>query len=307
MINYIKKVFNKIIYKIRYFIANTIMKKSIDKKNNYFNIMDDVELVDDIVNNKKSYARFGDGELSLILNKNYHISFQRNSDELSNELREILNSNEENLIIGINRSFNNPEEYNKEVVKYCRTFNFIYREKYKKMIPRDKIYGNSSITRFYIDYDTSERESAFKRINNLKRIWDGKNLLIVEGEKTKLGVGNDLFASSGKIRRILIPAINAFERKDKIIEAIMENKRENEVVLIAAGPTATILAYELAKKGVQAIDIGHVDIEYEWLIRGANKRVPIVGKYINELKSKKYTENEVEFPEYEASIIKKIV
>jgi len=233
--------------------------------------------------------------------------FQKNSEELSNELNEILNSNEKNLIIGINRSFNNPNEYNKKVIKYCRTFNYIYREKYKKIIPNNKVYGNSSITRFYIDYDTSDRESAYKRINNLKRIWDNKNILIVEGEKTKLGVGNDLFNTSKKIRRIIIPAINAFDKKNEIINIIMENKGENEIVLIAAGPTATILAYELAKKGIQAIDIGHIDIEYEWLIRGTDKRIPIKGKYINELKGKKYLENEMKFPEYESSIIKKIV
>ena len=306
MKKFLKKVVNKTIYKIRYFIANTVMKKRIDSKNNFFNIMNDVELVDDIVNNKKSYARFGDGELSLILDKNFNISFQKNSEELSNKLNEILNSNEKNLIIGINRSFNNPDEYNKKVVKYCRAFNYIYREKYKKIIPNNKIYGNSSITRFYIDYDTSDKESAYKRINNLKRIWSNKNILIVEGEKTKLGVGNDLFASSKKIRRIIVPAINAFDKKNEIIDTIIKNKCENEIVLIAAGPTATILAYELSKKGVQAIDIGHIDIEYEWLIRGTDKRIPIEGKYINELKGKKYYEkNEID-EDYKNSIIAKI-
>ena len=38
-------------------------------------------------------------------------------------------------------------------------------------------------------------------------------------------------------------------------------------MLIALGPTATILAYDLAEKGVQALDVGHIDIEYEWFLR----------------------------------------
>lgn len=36
-----------------------------------------------------------------------------------------------------------------------------------------------------------------------------------------------------------------------------------------------MLSYELAKLGYQAIDLGHLDIEYEWFRMGAKGRVPI--------------------------------
>ena len=54
------------------------------------------------------------------------------------------------------------------------------------------------------------------------------------------------------------------------------------MILLALGPTATILAYDLALKGYQAIDIGHVDIEYEWFRMGATHKVPVPNKFVNE-------------------------
>ena len=35
--------------------------------------------------------------------------------------------------------------------------------------------------------------------------------------------------------------------------------------LVALGPTATVLAYDLSKIGYQAIDIGHIDISFVWV------------------------------------------
>ena len=44
------------------------------------------------------------------------------------------------------------------------------------------------------------------------------------------------------------------------------------MIIIALGPTATVLAYDLAKEGYQALDMGHFDIEYEWYLRNATKK-----------------------------------
>ena len=48
--------------------------------------------------------------------------------------------------------------------------------------------------------------------------------------------------------------------------------------------TATVLAYDLARLGYWAVDLGHLDIEYEWLKLGVNEKVSIKGKYTNESK-----------------------
>lgn len=53
-------------------------------------------------------------------------------------------------------------------------------------------------------------------------------------------------------------------------------------VLYALGPTATVLAYDLAKAGVQALDVGHINIEYEWFRMKATLKVPVPWRYENE-------------------------
>lgn len=52
--------------------------------------------------------------------------------------------------------------------------------------------------------------------------------------------------------------------------------------LIALGPTATVLAYDLYKRGYQAIDAGHMDVEYEWWKMGAKRKIKLARKYVNE-------------------------
>ena len=58
---------------------------------------------------------------------------------------------------------------------------------------------------------------------------------------------------------------------------------KDKLFLLALGPTATVLAYDLCKMGYQAVDIGHIDLEYEWFLKGQGCRTEIVGKYNNEL------------------------
>lgn len=118
--------------------------------------------------------------------------------------------------------------------------------------------------------------------DSLKKIWADKDILLIEGEKSRLGVGNDLFNNTKSIRRILAPNRNAFDYYDPIIHEVQKYPPNEYLILLALGPTATVLAYDLAQKGYQAIDIGHVDIEYEWFRMGATQKVPIKNKFVNE-------------------------
>ena len=113
----------------------------------------------------------------------------------------------------------------------------------------------------------------------MKRIWDNENVVFVEGVYSRLGVGNDLFNNAKSIKRIICPATNAFEVYDEIIGEVKKQTKD-KLVMIALGMTATCLAYDLYKLGYWAIDIGHVDVEYEWWKMGAKKKVPIKGKFV---------------------------
>ena len=165
-------------------------------------------------------------------------------------------------------------------------------------------YYSSTITRFYIDLKSKKGVPNY--IKKLKKVWDQREVVIIEGEKSRLGVGNDLFDNMKSIERIICPTINAFNKYKEIIITIKKNVRKNKLILIALGPTATILAYDLYKLGYRAIDIGHIDIEYEWFLRKANTKIPIKNKYVNEIKKRKNKFTKVKDKSYFHQIIAQI-
>ena len=125
-------------------------------------------------------------------------------------------------------------------------------------------------------------------------------MLIVEGAGSRLGYGNDLFANSRSIQRIICPAENAYCKYEEIFDTTIKYAN-GKLVLIALGMTATVLSYDLAMKGFRAIDIGHVDIEYEWFRMKASKKVPVNHKYMNEVSCRIF--DEIEDAEYVNQIV----
>ena len=91
-----------------------------------------------------------------------------------------------------------------------------------------------------------------------------------------------MYSNACSIQRILGPALSGFDKYDDIFNFIINNVSRDKLILLSFGITATVLAYELSKLGYQAIDLGHLDIEYEWYRMGAKDRVPIKGKFTNE-------------------------
>lgn len=266
---------NKYKYKsnIKRYLSNPIVK-SFD------------ETLDKLVNCKASMSRYGDGEFMLIDNKS--IGFQEATPELSQRLKEILNSESENHIIGIPPAFNMDLNIYVEPAKEFWT-KYLRKNRISiyKLINKTKVYYTTNFTRFYIDY--KDKSNCEYMINRIKTIWDNRDVVIIEGNKSRVGVGNDLFNNAKSLRRILCPSENAFEKYAAIYKEACKIDN-NSLFLIALGPTATVLAYDLYKAGYQAIDFGHLDIEYEWFLRKATKKIKIENKYVNEVNHRKIGE-----------------
>ena len=139
----------------------------------------------------------------------------------------------------------------------------------------------------------------------VRGIWIDQDILLIEGEYSRLGVNNDLFIHARSLKRILCPAKDAFERYVDIMCAARKYG-SNKLILVALGQTATVLSYDLAKLGYWAIDIGHVDIEYEWFLRGAKDKLPVAGKYVNEAKGDVFREKKIQDENYEKTIVERI-
>lgn len=238
------------------------------------------ETIKKIKKDNCSISRFGDGEFYIIEGNN--IGFQKYNKTLSERLKEVFLSNDSNHFVCVTNALNpkNYKEYTKKQKKWIKN-NFkrtiFIRLKY---FDYEKLYYNALISRFWIPFKDKNR--AKKVAESLKKVWQGRDVVIVEGEKTRMGVGNDLLDNTKSVKRILCPAENAFDKYNEILSACLEMP-ENSLFLIALGPTATVLSYDLYKNGYQALDIGHIDLEYEWMKMGVNEQVNLSNKYVNEL------------------------
>lgn len=238
------------------------------------------ETIDLILSQNASICRFGDGEL-LYLAEKRSLPFQRQNKRLRDYFKTILASNHPKILIGLPIGFYSIENLKPESQKTWKAVIVFTYPRVRKYLTMNMQYANSSMTRLYMDYQSSSKsEEWFKKV---KSIWVNRKILLIEGEKSRLGVGNNLFDNAKSISRILGPAQNAFDQFDNLLNFTLEYSRDY-LILVAMGPTAKPLCYELALAGFQAIDIGNLDIEYEWFLRGAKEKIKIAGKYTSEAK-----------------------
>ena len=243
-------------------------------------IYSDEVTLNEIINKNKSITRIGDGEFFLINGKG--IRFQDYNRNLSQRLLKILNSEEKNLLVGINlpykKSFFN--RFNEKTKIFYNSYFNKYRFILAQIIKKRKFFS-AWISRFYMAYKSKKKVPRY--IKHLKKIWDKKDIIIIEGKYSRLGIGNNLFDNVKSIQRIICPIKNAFNKYEEILNITKKIVPKNKLILIALGPSATLLAYDLSKLGFQSIDIGHVDIEYEWYLRKTKTKIPIKNKYVSEV------------------------
>lgn len=256
------------------------------------------ETLDHINEKQCSVSRFGDGEFAVMLGTGYS-GYQDFRDQLSKRLYQVLQQPIGNHIVCLPDIFGDLSALRSESIEFNRGVLGNSRRKYLDLIPMERDYYNTFFTRCYNMF--IDKSNCPRWFEKCKSIWAGKDILIVEGEYSRLGVGNDLFAGAKSIQRILGPAQNAYDKYDELLKAAQQYGND-KLILVALGMTATVMAYDLAKDGYWAIDIGHIDVEYEWFLRGATKKVAIEGKFVNEAPGGRIVSGDAT-PEYWQQII----
>lgn len=266
---------------IKYHFKYLLLKHRRDR----IKVLTPEESIEYIKVKKCSIARYGDGELAMVLQYAFQSlksksTFQIYSDNLSKRLYEILKQKE--TPIGLpgycfNHGCNSLVKWGR---RYWEEFTVKHFNQLESLANPESLYLDTNFTRFYVNIKNKKDVAAY--VEKVKTIWAGRNLLIVEGQETRLGVGNDLFKNANSIRRILCPPKNAWEKYPKILETTLEHAQKDDLILGALGMTATVLAYDVTCMGFQILDIGHIDIEYEWFLRQSNDKIQIPGKFTNE-------------------------
>ncbi|MDC1105289.1 GT-D fold domain-containing glycosyltransferase [Prolixibacteraceae bacterium] len=226
----------------------------------------------------KSICRFGDGEFTLMLTDK-SIKFQDNNPELKKRLFEILSSNNKEICVCIPDIYSSLSKFTIRSREFWFKIIKRYRLITMSFLSHDKTYGTAFISRPYMIFkDKSNCDNIFR---DLRSLWDQKDIVIVEGEFSRLGVGNGLFDNAKSTIRILTKCENAFDCYDELLSSCSQMDK-TKLFILAIGPTATVLSYELCQKGYHALDLGHIDIEYEWFLKGAKVPTSIDNKSNNE-------------------------
>lgn len=232
------------------FISKSDRKKIDEFKKGYPNVLSTTETLDAIIEQGKSICRYGDAEFDICQNIDKTDAWQRGSRELTERLKEILECNDKNILVCIppfNSEYNNIKKYYGKLSFWEYYWLFRYEE--LRPLLKKQVYGNSFVSRDAVFYEND--------LERIKQIWHDKKVVFVYGKGGRFEISDVLFDNIKQREKVLIPPTNAFDRYEDILEQCM-NFEMDWLFLISAGPTATVLAYDLAKNGYQALDIGHL-------------------------------------------------
>lgn len=248
----LKFTYEDIIENILYYIpdSNVIRPKILDKKST----------INILVNSNLSLARFGDGEINLIMG--ISIPFQKNDKELASKLAKILKNKQENLIVGI------PYDY-----YYCK-----YNSNQNQFIKDFELTAYPLLRKNfleYIDLHNTYCDTGFNGItmleeteyNELKKIWNNRNILIVACKEALKKIKYNIYNNAKQIDYIFVPNKDSFSEYKQTLNKI-EQYDKNTLIILMGGPLSKVLASDLSNIGYRALDLGHLMKSYDYYKRG---------------------------------------
>lgn len=251
-------------------------------------IMSIEETLNKVIKEKKSIARIGDGEFNLAFSQD--IGFQKKDENLVNKIKYVLKDTDcnDSCIVCIPGSYSSLKSLTFSSKRFWSYYWNCNKKRVFKLLNKRYIYGDAQCTRIFVN--RKNKDQSLHYFKKWKEIWEAQDVLLVEGEHSRFGAGNDLFSNVNSIQRIICPAENAFSVYEEIKNSVLQYCT-NKLVILVLGPTATVLAYELSKQGVWVIDSGNLDMEYEWSKINAKSQTSIKGKYTLEAKDGTKIEN----------------
>ena len=217
-----------------------------------------MKTMDLIFEQELSIARYGDGELNLVCNINRHTAFQRNSFMINHKLSEILATPQDGLLVCL------------PIISLHDTFwkDFWFKQWHLfSHHCKQSCYGTAQISRpiFFRLY-------GLKAVEAWKKLWRGKRVCFIYGEGARFEKDHLLFGEILSHVEVLGKPKNAFDDLSFLIKESLVLRENVDIYLIALGQTGTILAAELSKYGVRALDIGHLPNSYDTIFN--NKSIP---------------------------------
>ncbi|BCJ33423.1 hypothetical protein Athai_09260 [Actinocatenispora thailandica] len=210
-----------------------------------------LETLAEIRKNRLSFARFGDGELRMMLRPDYTLRFQRNSPELRQALRALLTEpryrDEPNLLLGL------PFPYG------VRHWSGVWADIWPQLRPLvadlDR-FGTTHVSRpVFFSYTRDAGVAAWRSV------WADRRICVITGENSRFTLLPALFDNVADATFLHSTPRDAFDDVPRLVAEAMDH--DAELFLIALGPAGSVLAAELALRGRWALDVGHISDSYQ--------------------------------------------
>jgi hypothetical protein len=209
-----------------------------------------------IAQERLSFARFGDGELKIMLRPEFNLRFQRWSSGLATDLRAVLTYDgfdPDRLLVG---------------------FPYPYRGLYWSDLWLDIWPDLRPLLRTDIAYGTTHvsRPVLFQRLGQdgvalWRQVWQDRDVCIVTGEGSRFDMVPELFDNVASTRFVYSTPVNAYNDLPRLMGEL-KNEDPDMLFLVALGPAGTLVTAWLAQMGRWAIDVGHISASWANVFAG---------------------------------------
>ena len=216
-----------------------------------FTVQGESETLRAIGEHRASIARYGDGELMIMLGQG--IYFQEYDPELARRLREIIRHPTPHFLIGLppfETMSITKAVWKKRWQRYRRLFSYLVRADapyHSTAISRPGSVGNWEPTEYY---------------QTFAALWAGRDLVLIHNNAAT--AEHPMFRGGKSVHHVACPPEHAYRDYAGLFDRAAAFASSPDVLfLIAAGPTACVLAWDLAQRGAQALDVGHLTSAYD--------------------------------------------
>ena len=196
-----------------------------------------------------SLSRTGKCELKLALMRN--VIAQAADPALAKRLRKILRSDAEHTLVCIPPMFG-PMDANK--AHYYGEFT--RPEVVADLFSATKVYGSTGVSRRDW-WRPGMDEAAYWAL--VRGIWQDRPVLLVAGSGKGRRAREGFLANAGSVDVLDAPQRDAWAAYEGILSDCLAwaAAKQRPLVYAALGATASVLAFDLGKRGVQCLDLGH--------------------------------------------------
>lgn len=252
-----------------------VLDKEKEKHRYMLDVLNYDKTIDLLLNQPKSFCRFGDGEIEIMME--HDIPFQKYDEELKNIMLKILESNNENLYVGINYNYFHSVDSLNETNK---NFYLLYAKKYRDFLlehcNKNRQYIAAGFTQLYMGLSKFDYNIFFKRV---KLLFKDKELVIVAGNGVIEKLKFDIFELARNKEYIKAPNVNAFSEFDNLLKEAFAYPPDKKTFVFILGPCAKALVYKLTENGYMAWDVGHLAKDYDAYMRHIEKNKKNIDKF----------------------------